>query len=56
MSRALAAILLAAALGACGVKAPPRASGVPAHAPPNELFKPAEDSGKAIAPAGEPAR
>jgi len=33
------ALLLAAALGGCGVKAPPRASGAPERAPPNELFR-----------------
>ena len=37
------ALLLAAALGGCGVKAPPRASGAPDHAPPNDLFRPAGD-------------
>ena len=40
---AMALALLAAALGGCGVKAPPRASGAPEQAPPNELFRPRGD-------------
>ncbi len=41
--RAPTAALLLALLGACGVKAPPRASGAPDKEAPNELFRPAED-------------
>jgi len=44
--RALAAVLLVAGLGACGVKAPPRAAGAQDHAPPHDLFRPVEDPNK----------
>jgi hypothetical protein len=37
------ALAAALALGACGVKAPPRPSGAPDKEPPHSLFKPAED-------------
>jgi hypothetical protein len=46
VSRARAAglgLVAALALGACGVKAPPRPSGAPDKEPPHSLFKPAED-------------
>ena len=43
MSRALAGLLLLAALGGCGVKAPPRAAGAAEQAPPSDLFKQAPD-------------
>lgn len=36
------ALATALALGACGVKAPPRASGAPDKEPPNAVFKPTE--------------
>jgi hypothetical protein len=49
--RALTAVLLVAGLAACGVKAPPRASGAPSHAPPNDLFRPAEDPTRPSVPA-----
>jgi hypothetical protein len=54
--RALTAVLLVAGLAACGVKAPPRASGAPSHAPPNDLFRPAEDPNRPSAPAEDPDR
>jgi hypothetical protein len=53
-------VLAALALGGCGVKAPPRASGAPDQAPPNAVFRPAEDpnlpSPELEKPAQEPAR
>jgi hypothetical protein len=52
--RALTAVLLVAGLAACGVKAPPRASGAPSHAPPNDLFRPAEDPNRPSAPTEDP--
>lgn len=36
------ALATALALGACGVKAPPRPSGAPDKEPPNAVFKPTE--------------
>jgi hypothetical protein len=45
MTRAAVALLLAVAGAACGVKAPPRAPGGNDKAPPNDLFKPARDTG-----------
>jgi hypothetical protein len=47
--------LLAAALGACGVKAPPRPSGAPDKEPPHTLFKPAPDPNAANLDIGRPA-
>jgi hypothetical protein len=53
----VAAVVLLAALSACGVKAPPRASGASEQAPPNDLFKPPPvEQDQAPAPAGELAR
>jgi hypothetical protein len=53
-------VVAALALGGCGVKAPPRASGAPDQAPPNTVFKPAEDPNPASLelekPAPEPTR
>jgi hypothetical protein len=44
VSRGAAAIaLLLAALGGCGVKAPPRAAGAPDSVPPSDLFRQAGD-------------
>ena len=54
--RALTAVLLLALAGACGVKAPPRASGAPDKDAPNDIFRPAEDPNKPATPAEEPAR
>jgi hypothetical protein len=54
--RALTAVLLLALAGACGVKAPPRVSGSPDKAPPNDLFRPAEDPNKPHTPSEEPPR
>jgi hypothetical protein len=56
VSRALAAALLLAALGGCGVKAPPRAAGTPDKDAPNDIFKPAEDPDKTAKPLEEPPR
>jgi hypothetical protein len=44
MSRFGWAVLLAAAVAACGVKAPPRPPGA-ATAPPHDLFKPGPEQG-----------
>jgi hypothetical protein len=44
--RSTAAVLLAGALAACGVKAPPRAAGAPDQAPPSDLFRPVDDPGQ----------
>jgi hypothetical protein len=54
--RAVAAALLLAALGACGVKAPPRAAGAPDRSPPNDLFRPAVDADQPAQLAEEPPR
>jgi hypothetical protein len=37
---------LLAVLAGCGVKAPPRASGVPDRSPPNQLFRPHDEPGR----------
>ena len=42
--RAAAALLVAALLAACGVKAPPKAAGAPEKAPPSDVFKPPRES------------
>ena len=44
------ALATALALGACGVKAPPRPSGAPDKEPPNAVFKPVEVPAPADAP------
>lgn len=54
--RALTAVLLLALAGACGVKAPPRASGSPDKDAPNDLFRPAEDPNRPSTPSEEPPR
>jgi hypothetical protein len=54
--RALTAVLLVALAVACGVKAPPRASGAPDKGSPSDIFRPAEDPNKPSTPAEEPTR
>jgi hypothetical protein len=54
--RLATALLVVAALGGCGVKAPPRAAGTSDQTPPSERFKPAVDPGRPPSPGEEPSR
>ena len=54
--RALTAVLLLALASACGVKAPPKASGAADKDAPNDIFRPPEDPNRPIRPAEEPTR
>jgi hypothetical protein len=54
--RAATAVLLLALAAACGVKAPPRASGTPDQTPPNDLFRPPQDPNRSAPLVEEPAR
>jgi hypothetical protein len=56
VTRRLAVLLALVALGACGVKAPPRAAGAPEKSPPSDVFKPPADANLPAPPPEEPAR